>query len=98
MRAAGSDPEGVERLLLDIAGKARDLIGYANILSANPCFDEQYMLHLADLAFACGLIGKDFSGIRRGWHMMTDEIDWIKRAVCRLYPDVSEAYETELAG
>ena len=98
VRAAGSDPEGVERLLLDIAGKARDLIGYANILSANPCFDEEYMVHLADLAFVCGFIGKVFSGIRRGWHMLTEEIDWIKRTVCGLYPEVLEEYETELGG
>ena len=28
--------------------------------------------------------------------MLTEEIDWIKRTVCGLYPEVLEEFETEL--
>ncbi len=92
IQAAETDPKGVERTLLDLAEKTGKLNGYADILSANPCFDEEYVKKLADLAFLCELIGKDFSQIQRARHVLADEIDRLKRAVCSLYPDMTVVY------
>ena len=91
--AAKEQRDAVAQTILNIGEKAEALIRYANILSANPYFDEAYMKNLSYLALICGMIGEDVRLLPREWECLQEQMEWLTQAVCALYPDLTGVYE-----
>lgn len=91
--AAEEQRDAVAQTVLNMGKKAEELNRYANILSANPYFDEAYMKRLAHLILMCGIIGEDVRLLPRERECLQEEMGWLKQAVCALYPDLGGVYE-----